>query len=67
MNYRELYLWGRSELEKAGIAEFELDARLLLEHICHTNRNTLLVHGDREINENEEEKGVGAWFLFFLD
>ena len=53
MNYKEIYLWGRSELEKAGISEFELDARLLLEHICHTNRNTLLVHGDREMTVEE--------------
>ena len=55
MNYKEIYLWGRSELEKAGIMEFELDARLLLEFICHTNRNTLLVHGDREVVEEEEK------------
>ena len=54
MNYKEIYLWGRGELEMAGIGEFELDARLLLEHICHTNRNTLLVHGDREVTAEEE-------------
>jgi len=54
MNYKEIYLWGRSELEKAEVGEFELDARLLLEHICHTNRNTLLVHGDREVTAEEE-------------
>ena len=56
MNYKEIYLWGRSELEKAGVGEFELDARLLLEHICHTNRNTLLVHGEREVTEEEENE-----------
>ena len=55
MKYKEIYLWGRSELEKAGIGEFELDARLLLEHICHTNRNILLVHGDREVTGEEEK------------
>ena len=54
MNYKEIYLWGKGELERAGVPEFDLDARLLLEHICHTNRNTLLVHGDREVSENEE-------------
>ena len=56
MKYKEIYLWGRECLEKAGISEFELDARLLLEHICHTNRNTLLVHGDREVNGEEEKE-----------
>ena len=60
VNYKEIYLWGKSELEKANVPEFDLDARLLLEHICHTNRNTLLVHGDREINENEETQYVEA-------
>ena len=54
MNYKEIYLWGKYELEKAGVPEYDLDARLLLEHICHTNRNTLLVHGDRGITEAEE-------------
>ena len=56
MNYREIYLWGREELEKSGIGEFELDARLLLEYICHTTRNTLLVHGDREVTLEEEKE-----------
>ena len=56
MNYREIYLWGKEELEKAGVLEFELDARLLLEYVCHTNRNTLLVHGDREVSVEEEMK-----------
>ena len=56
MNYRGIYLWGREELEKAGVCEFELDARLLLEYICHTNRNTLLVHGDREVTTEEEKE-----------
>ena len=56
MNYKEIYLWGKEKLEKAGVVEFDLDARLLLEHICHTNRNTLLVHGDREVSESEEEQ-----------
>ena len=56
MNYKETYLWGRNELEKSGVVEFELDARLLLEHICHTNRNTLFVHGDREVTGEEEKQ-----------
>ncbi|MBQ7775527.1 MAG: peptide chain release factor N(5)-glutamine methyltransferase [Lachnospiraceae bacterium] len=53
MKYQECYQEGREALMQAGIAEADLDARLLLEHICGTNRNDLLVHGDREV---EEEK-----------
>lgn len=55
MTYRELYDYGEGELKKAGIAEASLDARLLLEYICHTDRNTLLVHGDSERSPLEEE------------
>ena len=56
MKYAELYRIGKESLIKAGIAEAELDARLLLEYICHTNRNDLLVHGDREVSpENETQ------------
>mgnify|MGYP006335822221 CR=1 FL=1 len=56
MNYKEIYLWGKQELEKAFVVECDLDARLLLEHICGTNRNTLLVHGDREVTVEEEKE-----------
>ncbi len=55
MTYRELYEYGAGRLAEADIAEALLDARLLLEYICHTDRNTLLVHGDRVIGSLEEE------------
>lgn len=54
MKYKEIYLWGKEQLEQAEIGEAALDARLLLEYICHTNRNTLLVYGDREVSAEEE-------------
>ena len=53
MKYQECYMEGREKLKQAGIAEADLDARLLLEYICGTGRNDLLVHGDIEV---EEEK-----------
>lgn len=54
--YGELYQEGRACLEKAGIEEAELDARLLLEFVCKTDRNTLLAHGDREVTVEECER-----------
>ncbi len=51
MNYRELFLWGRSQLGESLIEEAELDARLLLEAVCHTDRHDLLAHGDRNVSE----------------
>ena len=53
MEYREWYAYGVRELEEAGIEEAALDARLLLEYVCHTGRNDLLAHGDREVGEEE--------------
>ena len=51
--YKEAYLWGSHKLQEADIMEYELDARLLLEGICHTGRTDLLVHGDRELTEEQ--------------
>lgn len=55
MTYKEMYEYGVGVLKQADIAEAELDARLLLEYICHTDRNTLLVHGDSVRSPIEEE------------
>ena len=59
-NYKQAYVWGVKELEQAGIAEAETDARLLLEYVCKTDRNTLLVHGDRVLSEEEHESYVNC-------
>ncbi len=55
MTYKELYDRGVAWLEEAQIEGAGLDARLLLEEICGTNRNDLLVHGDNEITERQQE------------
>lgn len=54
MTYEQMYRFGVQVLEQAGIKEAELDARLLLESVCHTDHNTLLCHGDREVTMEEE-------------
>lgn len=56
MTYRELYDKGCMALAAAGIEEAALDARLLLEYVCHTNRNDLLVHGERPVEAAQEEE-----------
>lgn len=58
MIYRELYAWGAKKLAHVNIMDAELDARLLLEACCNTDRNTLLAHGEREISEKEYENYV---------
>ena len=51
MTYSEVYCDGREKLEESGVPEAALDARLLLEHVCGTSRNDLLVHGDAPVTE----------------
>ena len=60
MNYRELYDYGRERLRKANIPEAELDARLLLEEVCGTDRNDLLVHGEQPV-AGEQQSSFFAW------
>ncbi len=55
MNYKSACEFGIKELEKAGIIEAKLDARLLLEHICDTDHSALIAHPDRELSEKELE------------
>lgn len=59
MTYRELYEKGYEILQSAGIEEAALDARLLLEYLCHTNRNDLLVHGDKTLEEDDKTAYIG--------
>jgi release factor glutamine methyltransferase len=56
MNYRELYRNGMSALEKAEIVDASIDARLLLEYVCGTDRNYMIVNGDTEVCSENEEK-----------
>lgn len=53
--YQELYEQGKQVLTEAQIAEATLDARLLLEAVCHTSRHDLLVHGDKEVAKEQAE------------
>lgn len=55
MTYRELYDWGSARLEEAKIREAALDARLLLEEVCSTDRGYLLVHGDEPVSDVQEQ------------
>ena len=56
MTYRECYEQGCRTLQATGIEEAALDARLLLEAVCGTDRNDLLVHGEQPVAPEAEEK-----------
>ena len=56
MIYADCYKEGAGRLRDCGVREAELDARLLLEYVCGTDRNTLLAHPEREVTEAEAEE-----------
>lgn len=56
MIYSDIYKTASIRLKEAGVPEYQLDARLLLEYVCGTDYNTLLVHGDRDVSPEEEKK-----------
>lgn len=53
MEYATLFKEGEEKLHSVNIAEASLDARLLLEYVCKTDHNTLLSHGDMEVDEDK--------------
>lgn len=53
MTYRACYSYGLGLLKEANIADAGIDARLLLEYVCHTTQHDMILHGDREVSEEE--------------
>ena len=54
--YYEIYTWGLAALKKAEVPDPEPDARLLLEHVCHTDRNTLYAHKELAVTGEQREQ-----------
>lgn len=53
MTYQQGYEYGVATLLAEQVVDHSIDARLLLESICKTDRHHLLAHGDRELSDNE--------------
>lgn len=56
LSYRKCYELGLKTLSESEIPDASLDARLLLEHVCQTNRHDLLVHGEQEVEAEKLEQ-----------
>ena len=54
MTYRECYAQGLDTLNKAGVSDARIDARLLLEYVCHTTQHDLILNGNRQVSEIEQ-------------
>lgn len=56
MKYRELYNYGTNLLTKAKVPDAKIDAGLLLEYVCKTDRNALFLKPDMEVSVEEEKR-----------
>ena len=56
MIYIDVYKNGVKRLEECGVKEAGLDARLLLEFVCKTDRTVLYAHPEREVSPEEEKQ-----------
>lgn len=55
MKYRDLYNQGIEKLSSENIPDAKIDARLLLEYACKTDRNALFLKGDMEVPCEDEK------------
>ena len=55
MKYIDCYKNGVKRLKDCFVQEAELDARLLLESVCKTDRTTLYAHPEREVTPEEQK------------
>ena len=55
MKYRDLYSQGIEKLSSVNIPDAKVDARILLEYACKTDRNALFLHGDMEVKDEDEK------------
>lgn len=55
MKYRDLYNQGIEKLVSKDIPDAKIDARLLLEYACKTDRNALFLKGDMEVSDEAEK------------
>lgn len=56
MKYRELYDRGIKELSLKNIPDPRIDAGLLLEYVCKTDKNTLYLKPDLEVTKKQAEE-----------
>lgn len=60
MTYKEVYEMGKASLKQAGVEDAALDARILLEFVCGTNRNDLLAHGEEPVSHEKNKTYVNC-------
>ena len=54
MTYRECYAYGLEILSRTDVPDARIDARLLLEFVCHTTQHDMILNGNRQVSEQEK-------------
>lgn len=55
MNYKECFAYGTEILNRAGVPDAMIDARMLLEFVCHTTRHDMILHGDKPVTAQQKQ------------
>lgn len=51
MNIKDLYNYGRDNLKQSQIEDYDLIAKLIIEHVCKIDKNSILVHENDEVDK----------------
>ena len=54
MNIKELYNYGRENLKKSKIDDYDIIAKIIIEYVCNVDRNTILIHEDEEVDTEKD-------------
>lgn len=54
MTYRDCYAHGLEILSQAGVPDARIDARILMEFVCHTTQHDMILNGNRQVSEAEQ-------------
>ncbi|MBR2744626.1 MAG: peptide chain release factor N(5)-glutamine methyltransferase [Clostridia bacterium] len=56
MNIKDLLIWGRNELKKSNITDYEIIPNILLEHTCNISRNKLAMSYEMHVSDEDFQK-----------
>ncbi|MBR2704973.1 MAG: peptide chain release factor N(5)-glutamine methyltransferase [Clostridia bacterium] len=51
VNIKDLYNYGRDNLKQSQIEDYDLIAKLIIEHVCKIDKNSILVHENDEVDK----------------
>lgn len=53
VNIKELYNYGRENIKRNQIDDYDIIAKLIIEHVCKIDKNTILIHEEDEVDRDK--------------